>query len=204
MDKGDTMIDRLKEAMAHMREASISMQDARELIADAIAERDNAAPPDPAPWLEVARGELGVKEVKGSEHNPRILEYLASTTIGKWGASRDETAWCSAFVNWCMGGGATPRQLMPQQGEPGFHEGTGSAMARSWLGWGVGLDEPREGCVAVLRRGPQPQGHVGFYLGRSGTYVLVLGGNQGDAVCEKKYRESDVLSYRWPDTTGGA
>ena len=195
------MKDKLIEAMRATDRARGELYQAMELLKEAdAAAPEPATPAHPAPWLDVARGELGVKEVRGDEHNPHILEYLASTSIGKWGASRDETPWCSAFVNWCMQGGSGPRILPILQG---FHEGTGSAMARSWLGWGIELEEPRPGCVVVLKRGKPPQGHVGLYVGEdphSSAHISVLGGNQSDSVCIKQYPKNDVLSYRWPDT----
>ncbi len=141
------------------------------------------------PWYGIAIGEIGEKEKRGpSLNNPRIVEYLSSTRLGKKAASRDETPWCSAFVNWCM--------------EQADIEGTNSARARSWLGWGVELEEPRKGCVVVFRRGKPWQGHVAFCTGIRllglAAMVECLGGNQNDSVCIKNYKESDVLSYRWP------
>ena len=49
-------------------------------------------------WITIARQEISIKEIKGSSHNPRVVEYHETT--GKFG--NDETAWCSSFVNWVM------------------------------------------------------------------------------------------------------
>ncbi len=137
------------------------------------------------PWMDIAMAELGVKEVNGKGHNPRILEYLQSTTIGSWGAGRDETAWCSAFVNWVM--------------EEAGIEGTNSAMARSWLNWGRKIDEPVVGCIVVLKRGTGNSGHVAFCADEPGNaFVYLLGGNQSDSVCVQYYKLKDVLGYRLP------
>ena len=62
------------------------------------------APPEregEPPWLAFAAKELDsdVVEIGGRGHNPRILEYHASTSLS---ANRDETPWCSSFVNWCF------------------------------------------------------------------------------------------------------
>ncbi len=108
-----------------------------ELARVALVEPSQDVDLDAAPWMEIARAEEGVKEIVGDEDNPRVLQYLRSTSLGKWAASRDETPWCSAFVNWCI----TQAGL----------EGTNSAMARSWLGWGVDLAMPRPGCVTRPR-----------------------------------------------------
>ncbi len=140
--------------------------------------------PNLTPWMAIAEGELGVREISGRGHNARILEYHGTTNMGTWGSSRDETPWCSSFVNWCM--------------EQAGFVGTDSAMARSWLKWGIGVDEPVPGCVVVLKRGTGNSGHVGFYRSNNPNFVKLLGGNQSDAVCEKGYNMSDVLGYRMP------
>jgi hypothetical protein len=55
------------------------------------------------PWMPIALREIGVKEYAGAADNPRIVEYLSSTTnISPTERSNDETYWCSAFVNWCV------------------------------------------------------------------------------------------------------
>jgi uncharacterized protein (TIGR02594 family) len=137
-------------------------------------------------WAEIAyREELhGVEEVAGDEHNPRIIEYLATVSVG---FTSDETAWCSAFVNWNM------RQA--------FIKGTNLANARSWLTWGQSCD-PRPGAVIVLwrERVDSWKGHVGFFGGiiDNGARVLVRGGNQGNQVSTQPYPVSRILDYRWP------
>jgi hypothetical protein len=45
---------------------------------------------------EIAKAELGTTEVPGTQNNPRILEYHATTTLK---ATTDEVPWCSSFVN---------------------------------------------------------------------------------------------------------
>jgi len=47
----------------------------------------------------VAKTQVGQKEVPGSKHNPKIVEYHQACTLQ---ASNDEVAWCSSFVNWCF------------------------------------------------------------------------------------------------------
>lgn len=142
----------------------------------------NAVPaPFLPPWLSVAIKELGVKEIGGSQHNQRVLEYHQSTSLR---ASDDETPWCSAFANWCM------RQAGVK--------GTGAANARSWMTWGNRLTTPAYGCVVVLKRGKQEwQGHVGFLVFEGRDKIMVLGGNQGNAVSVAAFNKADVLAYRW-------
>ena len=136
-----------------------------------------------APWLRVARAEIGVRGFAAGSSNPRITEYHAGTNIGGYD---DKANWCSSFVQWTLA-------------QAGI-AGTGSALARSWLAWGESRDEPRVGCIAVLwRDDPQSwRGHVGLFLRFEGDDVVLLGGNQLEAVREHRYPRSQVLAWRWP------
>jgi uncharacterized protein (TIGR02594 family) len=142
-------------------------------------------------WLTIARGELGVREYtafrpgpKGASSNPRIEEYQRAAN----GREDDDVPWCSSFVNWCM----------KQAGLPGTDRGA----ARSWLRWGVPLQEPRPGCVVVLWRESREsyKGHVGLYArtGQAPDSVALIGGNQMNAVRVASFPSSRVLAYRWP------
>lgn len=148
-------------------------------------------------WMMIAESELGVKEVSGKEHHPRILQYHNSTTLRRIAAGKDETPWCSSFVNWCLEGAG--------------YVGTDSARARSWLWWGAELVEPRLGCVTIIKRrargadaatGGRLGYHVGFYADPkiSGGYTRLLGGNQRDQVKYSSYPEDkyEIKGYRWP------
>jgi hypothetical protein len=84
------------------------------------------------PWLEIAVKELAIKEYAGEADNPRVVEYLKTTTLGSPENANDETPWCSSFVNWCM--------------EQVHLKGTDNAMARSWRHWGKKLEKPKFGC----------------------------------------------------------
>ena len=158
------------------------------------------------PWWPIALKEMGVEEVPGPMGNLRILEYLASTTIGKDLAESDETPWCSAFANYCV--------------ERAGVQGTNSAWARSWLKWGrewgtglmtLALDGrsvvPPAGAICVFERGSG--GHVGFFAGLRVRWgeppgpdaiatMEVLGGNQGDRVQVSQYPASRLLGVRVP------
>ena len=150
-----------------------------------------------APWLDLAYNEIGEKEIAGSGNNPRVLEYHDATTLD---ASLDSVPWCSSFANWCL--------------EEAGLEGTRSARARSWLFWkhGHSISRPRDGCIVILKRGtgqqPGPRtlnapGHVGFFVGyERGSRILLLGGNQSDAVTITNYSIHRILGLRWPGIKG--
>ena len=132
-------------------------------------------------WLAEARRHLGAREISGRKHNPLILRWW---TLIRAPFTDDETPWCAGFV----GGVLESCELRSSR----------SAAARSYLKWGRALASPRPGCIVVFARGPR-FGHVGFVVGtdRAGN-LLVLGGNQGDAVNIKPFARGRVLGYRWP------
>jgi uncharacterized protein (TIGR02594 family) len=146
-----------------------------------IIERPTFASP---PWMATAWSQLGVREVPGERHHPQVLVYHKATTLG---AAADEVPWCSAAVCWVLEQCKIPS--------------TRSAGARSWLKWGIGLNEPCYGCIVVFDRSSKAQpkaGHVGFYIDRTKDSVVVLGGNQGNEVRVSLYPAKKVLGYRWP------
>ena len=140
---------------------------------------------DEPQWMVTARKYLGMREIKGPQHNPDIVALWK-----KMGApfKDDETPWCGGFV-----GGVLV--------EAGLKAAPGGAMARNWLKLPKKIERAAVGCVVVFWRGsPQgASGHVGFVVGqdRSGN-LAVLGGNQGDKVSIAFFPKSRVLGYRWP------
>lgn len=138
-------------------------------------------------WIVLARKYLGLREIKGSRHEPLIVKWWEA--IGA-PFRDDETPWCGAFV-----GGVLREADLPIV--------SGGAGARSWLKLPVKLDRPAVGSVVVFWRGSRDGtlGHVGFVVGqdRFGN-LMVLGGNQGDEVCIKPFSRDRVLGYRWPST----
>lgn len=163
---------------------NLSPEPAEPPLTETAAEPE-ALRPGAVAWFEIAKLEEaeGVDEVRGAEHNPRIVEYHQTTSLK---ATDDETPWCSSFVNWCI--------------ERAGIAGTRSAAARSWLRWGRSLADPLPGCIVVLRRGTNPsQGHVGFYVSGDGNRLLLLGGNQGNRVSISSYPKASLLSFRWPE-----
>jgi uncharacterized protein (TIGR02594 family) len=74
---------------------------------------------------------------------------------------------------------------------------TRSAAARSYATFGHALDAPILGCLVVLKR--RGGHHVGIYEGSHKGKLMLLGGNQGDAVSVDAFDADDVIAYRWPD-----
>jgi uncharacterized protein (TIGR02594 family) len=139
--------------------------------------------------MAYAWAELGQREIPGAGSNPRIADYILSS--GHPEAADDATAWCAAFVGACLDrAGVT---------------GTRSLLARSYLDWGRPAETPEAGVIAVLSRGRDPAlGHVGFLLGMTEDRVILLGGNQSDAVSVEAFERSRLLGLRLPQTSRAA
>jgi uncharacterized protein (TIGR02594 family) len=134
-------------------------------------------------WLIHAWAELGQREIAGPKSNPRIDDFIR--TAGHPQVANDATAWCAAFVGACL--------------ERAGIAGTRSLMARSYLGWGQAITEPQPGDIAVLSRGANPTlGHVGFLVGLTNESVILLGGNQSDAVTVEAFARNRLLGVRRP------
>lgn len=132
-------------------------------------------------WVAEARKQIGLAEIKGGQHNPAILQMWKD--IKRGGIKDDETPWCAAFVGSCL--------------ERVGIQSTRFESAKSYLDWGSKLTTPVYGAIAVFTR--DGGGHVGFVVGQTASGdLLILGGNQGDAVNIKAFKRDRVSGYRWP------
>ena len=133
--------------------------------------------------IEVALTQVGVKEIPGSIDSPEIMQYFIE---GGFDARKmhDETAWCSAFVNWCAIKANRPR--------------SGQLNARSWLKIGNSTYIPSLGDLVVFWRESRDswKGHVGFFVAARNGFIYTLGGNQHNSVDISAYPRSRVLQYR--------
>lgn len=132
-------------------------------------------------WLTIALEYLGKREIPGAPTAPFLTKMLRAVKA-PW--SDDETPWCGTAVGaWML--------------EAGIEIPKNPWRALAWLGWGVTLAAPIVGCVVVFTR--KGGGHVGFVVGKDAAgNLLVLGGNQGDAVTIRAFPLSRVAGYRWP------
>lgn len=132
-------------------------------------------------WIKEARKLMGVCEIKGPNHHPEIVQMWKD--IKRGGIRDDETPWCAAFVG----------AMLERAGV----RSSRFESAKSYLDWGQLLVAPVVGCVVVFTR--QGGGHVGFAVGRDKAgNLLILGGNQSDAVNIRAFPVSRVSGYRWP------
>ena len=131
--------------------------------------------------LEIAGRYIGETEIHGVQDNPKIRAMFKKST----GAEQpDEVPWCAAFVGAVLA-------------DAGI-KGTGKLNARSYLKWGEEVTKPEPGDIVVFWRGKKSgwQGHVAFFVRMDGDKIMVVGGNQGDAVSLKGYSGARWLGYR--------
>jgi uncharacterized protein (TIGR02594 family) len=142
------------------------------------------------PHLKRAFADLGLSEIRGKKHEPRVLELFA--LAGHPGIKDDETAWCAG----AMGG------WLAEAGEPN----SGSLMARSYSKYGAPCDLSKRlprGAICVWPRDGFPgSGHVNLAIEDDGTYVTCIGANQengkGGGVTVTRYRKSKLVAARIP------
>lgn len=118
--------------------------------------------------------------------NPLIVLLFGATGTEPAG---DVTPWCAAFMSWCI--------------ERVGLRSTQSAASKSYRSYGTAVwkngepfppdDVVREGDIAVFESlANGNRGHVAFYLGPDpddqANRVLLLGGNQSDAIGRSSYR----------------
>lgn len=136
-------------------------------------------------WLTWARGEIGIKEIVGAKHNPRVIGYW---DIGKvpLDVNDDEVPWCAAFASAAIesAGYRSPRTARARGFEPGLR----CTVADNVLGAIVVLSSDRGAA----------SGHVGFLEAVSPGKVHLLGGNQGNQVCIAPFPSSRIVHVLWP------
>lgn len=136
-------------------------------------------------WLDLGQQYIGTTEIKGKDHNQTILGFWKSIKMG--GIKNDEIAWCAAFVG----------AMLEMSGV----RSTRSESARSYAQWGLELSGPCVGAIVVFWRDHPDShfGHVGFVVGRDQKgNLMVLGGNQKDAVNIMPFALDRVVGYHWP------
>ena len=148
-----------------------------EKLGDAVIQKSS----EEYAWLPIAYSQYGTREIPGTQHNPKIVEYLMSTSLSQqYPSLPDETDWCAGFVNWCIEKAGIPS--------------ANSAVVHPWRSWGR-ASGARRGAVTTFLW-DDGWAHVSFYLGDVGNYVICLGGNQSDAVWISVYHKKYVTSYR--------
>jgi uncharacterized protein (TIGR02594 family) len=161
------------------------------LMAESYNSNANMTYENKTPWMDRAFEEMA-KNISETGSNPEITKYWAHTQMPEaaangdaWAASvlnEDQTPWCAAFVNFNL--------------ETSGVEGTNHAKAFIFKGYGqdLGRTTPIYGSIAVMN-----YSHVGFVAGTNKDgRIILLGGNQRDAVNLSPNGQSAVIKYVYP------
>jgi uncharacterized protein (TIGR02594 family) len=138
-------------------------------------------------WIEEAFKHIGKKEIPGQKSNKWIVslwESLKGLWLFNTKADDSLVPWCGTFAAHCIKSAGYP---LPKHWY----------RAKAWLNWGVDVGWPCYGCIVVFER--KGGGHVGFVVGKDKTgRLMVLGGNQGDAVNVMPFDTARAVGYRMP------
>ena len=155
-----------------------TLADVRRVMIDGVSGLLAIHDTDERPVLEVSKQQLVWP-------NGAIAQMFSAEDPDSLRGPQFDCAWSDAFCGACL--------------ERAGLRATRSLMARSYLKWGEALAEPRVGAIAVFSRGSNPaEGHVGFWLGETEDSVVLLGGNQSNAVSVARYAKARLLGLRWP------
>ena len=133
------------------------------------------------PWMVLAVSQKGIHEVRDEPVVQNYWRQAKLSGLAKYSASG--IPWCSGFC--CA-----------MFEEVGIRSARTDG-AKNWLKWGQELTTPVDGCIVVFTR--DGGGHVGFITGEDTKgNLLVLSGNQGDAVNIKSFDKGRVTGYRYP------
>lgn len=134
------------------------------------------------PWVSAARSMLGLREIAGPKHNPKILEMWVAAKASF--IKDDENPWCAALIALVM----VMCNIVPPPD---------AFRAISWATWGKACN-PQVGAIGVKKR--KGGNHVFVIVGitADGKYYLCLGGNQGNMVSIIPILVEEVNAVRWP------
>lgn len=134
-----------------------------------------------APWVNELLKVRGLHEV---ENYAALVRWLKSdgNTLG----DPRRFPWCGDAIETSI------KNTLPNEKLP-----SNPYWVRNYLDWGLGV-KPQYGAILVFGRGSG--GHVGYYMGETKDYFLVLGGNQGNAVTISRVAKNRLLGVRWPKT----
>lgn len=142
---------------------------------------------DAPAWVIEGLKHLGLKEIRGSRHNPTILSWIKN--LSGW-FTTDEVPWCGTFIAQCL-----------KEAGRGYPKHWYRALA--YESYGTKLSKPAYGCIGVMAR--SGGGHVTFIVGETqdGKYLVGLGGNQSDAVNLMKFPKARFTAFVWPTYDSG-
>lgn len=154
--------------------------------------RAHGPAPMTPPWLHWARGEVGVREIVGPEHESRILRYWQLGRVPVR-VTDDETPWCAAF---CCAALESTGFRSPRSARARSFAESPNVLRR--------IEQPILGAFAVYSstRGPD-SGHVHIITGQTPTHFWGIGGNQSNAVNNAPFPRARLIGLFWPADDSG-
>jgi uncharacterized protein (TIGR02594 family) len=136
--------------------------------------------PDEPQWVTLGRKDIGFHEVGD---NQGIEQFIQQAKCGQLG-----DPWCAIWAN----------AKLEQSGIGGTRSASSQSFRHSPNF--VALQRPAIGALAVFWRNSRTSGlgHIGFYMGETPTQILVLGGNESDAVRQQFETRNQLIGYWWP------
>lgn len=136
------------------------------------------------PWMAELHRRMGLHEVRNKSS---LIEFLR---IGKFLGDPAKLPWCgdateSAIVK------TLPNEVVPNN----------PFWAQGWKDFGIDAKGPKVGSVGVIRWNAS-SGHVGFVANydKARNRVLLLGGNQSNAITLSWFGYGNFIAFRWPRT----
>jgi uncharacterized protein (TIGR02594 family) len=129
--------------------------------------------------LAIAALYLGQREVKATPNDSPWIAAMLAKLNASWLRG---LPWCGTFIARVMA-------------ESGLSYPKAYYRALDWSTWGEPCATPHLGCVVVLKR--KGGGHVALCAGIDEFgRIVILGGNQGNAVTLEAINPSDIYAYR--------
>jgi uncharacterized protein (TIGR02594 family) len=144
------------------------------------------------PWMNEANSNYGISEDPDG-WNLKIKGWQLGTGVkGIFTDDGDGNAWCAAFCD----------AMLKPFGYRG-PEAIDRVRAKEWSEWGKESSSPGFGSIGIrVEKGAY---HVGFVAGATldGKGVILLGGNQGNAVNYTQFSRSSFVAFRYPSNYTG-
>lgn len=123
---------------------------------------------------------IGTKEIVGSKHNPKILDWAQELGLSKI-YTNDEIPWCGLAIAYACH-------------KAGLNVIDKPLWALSWAKWGTHAVDPMLGDILTFKR--NGGGHVGIYVGEDEKCFHVLGGNQGNSMSVSRIDKARLYEAR--------
>ena len=152
-------------------------------LAPAETTGTHSVPPIEAmpPWMAELHRRMGLHETRNSKS---LIEFLM---LGKYLGNPAKLPWCGDAIESAMA------KTLPDEPLP-----SNPFWAQAWAAFGIKVPAI-VGAIGVIRWSAS-SGHVGTVAGVNGSKIILLGGNQSNAIKLSSFDRSKFIGFRWPET----